>query len=73
MKNLTLMAAGLAALACSLAALAGPDFAVIEKGRAAKRAEQRAQRRVLQSDAASEPAAVRPQPEQAGAADQRGS
>ncbi|WP_454766343.1 hypothetical protein [Cupriavidus campinensis] len=39
MKPLILVAAGLMAISCSVSALAGPDFYVIEKARAAKRAE----------------------------------
>ncbi|QWC88818.1 hypothetical protein [Cupriavidus metallidurans] len=39
MKELILAAAGITALISSLSALAGPDWAVIEKARAAKKAE----------------------------------
>lgn len=42
MKKLILAAAGMTALVSSLSALAGPDWAVIEKARAAKRAETHA-------------------------------
>ncbi|WP_197090428.1 hypothetical protein [Cupriavidus basilensis] len=42
MKKIALAGAGLMALSCSLSALAGPDFAVIEKAREAKRAQQHA-------------------------------
>ncbi|WP_454727044.1 MULTISPECIES: hypothetical protein [Cupriavidus] len=42
MKKIALAGAGLMALSCSLSALAGPDFSVIEKGREAKRAQQHA-------------------------------
>lgn len=42
MKKLILAAAGMAALVSSLSALAGPDWAVIERARAAKKAETHA-------------------------------
>jgi hypothetical protein len=41
-KNIFLIGASLMAATLSLSAIAGPDFYVIEKGREAKRAEQRA-------------------------------
>lgn len=42
MKNLILAAAGITALVSSLSVLAGPDWAVIEKARAAKKTETHA-------------------------------
>ncbi|MGY2492800.1 hypothetical protein [Cupriavidus sp. CP313] len=42
MKKFILAAAGMTALASSLSVLAGPDWAVIEKAREAKKAEAHA-------------------------------
>lgn len=42
MKNLILATAGMTALVSSLSVLGGPDWAVIEKARAAKKAETHA-------------------------------
>jgi hypothetical protein len=53
-KKILLIGASLMAASFSLSAIAGPDFYLIEKGREAKRAEQRA--------AVNQPKAEKPKP-----------
>ncbi|AOY97854.1 hypothetical protein BKK81_00015 [Cupriavidus sp. USMAHM13] len=57
MKSFLLIGAALAAASVSFSAVAGPDFYIIEKGRDAKRAVQRAE--AAQAAQASRPCRLR--------------
>jgi len=63
MKSALLALCGAAALLASLSAVAGPDFAVIERARADARQRQQATRPVCDTAAASAPAATTTPPQ----------